>query len=277
MTNELTLKRTRGRPRSADTSKSASTVQALDRGLLLLRTLANADQATLTDLSQLTGMVPSTVHRLLITLQGQGLVDFDEERQFWGIGVEAFRIGSAFVRRTNVVAAGRPIMQSLMEATNETANLGITDDGDVVFISQVETREAIRAFFQPGTRGHMHASGIGKALMAHMPEAGVERIVARKGLPSFTHRTITTPEGLRADLKKTRERGWSVDDEERNVGMRCLAAPIFNAFGEPVAGVSISGPTSRLVDTRIEEFGPAVAKAAADITAAIGGVAPVTA
>jgi IclR family acetate operon transcriptional repressor len=160
-----------------------------------------------------------------------------------------------------------------MAATGETANLAIADGGQVVFISQVETHEPIRAFFRPGTRGPIHASGIGKALLAyHAPEA-VERIVRDQGLPAFTPQTITDPDRLLAELAAIRLRGWAVDDEERTEGMRCIAAPIFIEFREATAGVSISGPMVRMARAG-DDRGARVRAAADRITRAIGGTAP---
>ncbi len=264
-------KRTRGRPRSGE---SGAVVQALDRGMTLLRVLARNDRATLTEIALSAGMAPSTAHRMLTTMQRHGVVDFDETSQHWMVGVEAFRIGSSFMRRTNLAEAGRGVMHDLMEDSGETANMAIADDGDVVFISQVETNDPIRAFFRPGTRGHMHASGIGKALLAELSRGEVEAILSRKGLPSFTPKTLTSPDALFADLEATRARGWSHDDEERTLGMRCLAAAIFNEHREAVAGVSISGPVVRLPDARLAELGALVRRAAAAITEKVGGVLP---
>ncbi len=274
MPERTMIKRTRGRPRTAPGEKPLQTVQTLDRAFALLGALARADEATLTELALAAGMAPSTAHRLLMTMQRHGFVDFDETTQNWMIGVEAFRIGSSFVRRTSIVEAGRPIMRALMEATGETANMAIADAGDVVFVSQVETPQAIRAFFRQGTRGPMHASGIGKALLAQMDREDVERILQKKGLRAYTPNTITSSSALFADLERTRRRGWSIDDEERNIGMRCLAAPIFNEYGEAIAGISISGPTVRMSDETLGEFGPLVKRAAARVTEAIGGKPP---
>ncbi len=242
--------------------------------MALLVNLSKTDRATLTELSLTCGMAPSTAHRLLTTMEQHGVVTFDELTQNWMVGVETLRIGSSFVRRTGFVEAGRPLMRRLMETTNETANMAIQDDGDVVFISQIETHETIRAFFRPGSRGSMHASGIGKALLSELRTSDVSRILQKKGLPAFTQKTITSSDALFADLAITRDRGWSVDDEERSIGMRCIAAAIYNEFSEAIAGLSISGPTVRITNEKLGEFGPLVKATAAQITAAIGGVHP---
>jgi IclR family acetate operon transcriptional repressor len=236
--------------------------------------LARDDHATLTELALRTGTPASTAHRLLVTLQQARYVAHDEATGLWSIGVEAFRTGSAFIRRTNVVDAAREVMRALVSQTGETANLGVPDGGEVVFVSQVETSHPIRAMFGEGARSPMHASGIGKALLAAMPRAEAERRLQRIGLAEFTPKTLSSPRALFADLETTRARGWALDDEERNLGMRCVAAAIYNAHGEAVAGISISGPAARLQHDAVGEFGPVVRRAAEAVTEKIGGVAP---
>lgn len=267
-------KRPRGRPRSVDTDTKLSTVQALDRGLSLLRELAQIGSITLTDLAIRTDMPPSSTHRILFTLQKHGFVEFDETTQEWQVGIEAFRIGNTYLARTNLVEASRKILRGLMEDTGETANLGIADKGDVVFIDQIETHNPIRAFFRPGTRSHMHASGIGKSLLADMPHRDVEKTLKLKGQPEFTSKTLTSTKDLFTNLEETRKRGWSIDDEERYSGMRCVASNIYNTFGEAIAGISVSGPTVRFPDEVIAKLGPMVKRAAAEVTNAIGGKIP---
>lgn len=268
-------KRPRGRPRGSGSTPQGGTVQALDRGLILLSALARVGKGTLSDIADRAGMPPSSAYRLLMTMQAHGVVDFDETAQEWMIGVEAFRIGRAFVHRVSVVEAAREPMYQLMRETGETANLAIAESGTVVFMSQVESRNPIRAFFRPGTRGALHASGIGKALLAEMTVEDVAAIVKHHGLERFTPQTLTTPEALAADMEATRRRGWAYDDEERHRGMRCIAAPIFDTYGEAVAGVSVSGPTVRFPDADVARTAEHVRHAAETITDRIGGTQPV--
>jgi IclR family acetate operon transcriptional repressor len=271
---EAGLKRSRGRPRAFNPQPEQTTIQALDRALVILRTLAGGTGMSLSELAEASGQAPATVYRVLSTFQAHGMVEFQAGRQLWFVGQEAFRIGSAFLERTSLVEQARVVMRELMAATGETANLAIADGGQVVFISQVETHEPIRAFFRPGTRGPIHASGIGKALLAYKAPEAVARIVREQGLAAFTPQTITEPERLGAELAAIRARGWAVDEEERTEGMRCIAAPIFNEFREAVAGVSISGPTGRMARRGAGELGASVREAADRITRAIGGTAP---
>jgi IclR family acetate operon transcriptional repressor len=248
-------------------------VQALDRALDLLGRLATTPGRTLSDLAADAGLPVATVFRALATLQAHGMVESEEPGQFWHIGPGAFRIGSAFLRRTKVVERARQPMDQLMRDTGETANLGIESGDEVLFLAQVETTNAIRAFFPPGTLAPMHVSGIGKALLAWYPEEKVAGILARKGTPSFTSLSLSAS-SLRRDLMRTRERGFAIDDQERNDGMRCVAAPVFNAQGEPVAGLSVSGPAFRMGLSEATRFGSLVRAAADKVTAATGGLQP---
>ncbi len=266
--------RPRGRPRAFHDKTDQNRVQALDRGVALLSVLAAHPGLTLSDLADRAGQPVATVYRALVTLQGHGMVELEEPGQIWHIGSGAFRVGSAFLRRTKVVERARQPMDALMRATGETSNLGMESGDEVLFLSQVETHEAIRAFFPPGTKGPMHVSGIGKALLAFLPPERVTGIMARKGLDRFTPLSITDPGALMQDLARTRERGYSIDDQERAEGMRCIAAPIFNAHAEAVAGLSVSGPAFRIGLEDAGRIGALVVGAADRVTEATGGQRP---
>ncbi|MBN2906740.1 MAG: IclR family transcriptional regulator [Rhodobacteraceae bacterium] len=270
----MTQPRPRGRPRAFHDKTEQNTVRSLDRAMGLLRTLSETNGLTLSELAERTDQSAATVYRVLITLQGHEIVEFEEGAQRWHVGPGAFRVGSGFMRRTNVADRSRGAMQALMRATGETANLGVENRDEVLFLTQVETHEAIRAFFPPGTRSPMHVSGIGKALLAYYPQDRVTAIVADKGLAGFTTLSITSQASLARDLARTRERGFAIDDQERAEGMRCVAAPIFNAHGEPIAGLSVSGPAFRMALSDATRIGQEVRAAADLVTAAIGGVTP---
>lgn len=268
---ETVEKRQRGRPRSFNAPADATSVQALDRGLKILAVVADGDALSLSEVAARSGIAASTAYRMLTTLSAHGMVEFDGEAQLWSVGVETYRIGSAFLRRRKLVDRARAVMQALMESTGETSNLGVAEDDCVVFVSQVETHQAIRAFFRPGTRSPFHASGIGKAILAHLPPERVVAIIRKAGLEAYTQKTLADPTSLARDLLEARSRGYAIDDEERNEGMRCVAAAIFNEFGEPVAGISVSGPTVRVTPERATALGPLVREAAREVTRAIGG------
>ncbi|MGB3317364.1 MAG: HTH-type transcriptional regulator BhcR [Albidovulum sp.] len=265
--------RPRGRPKSFHDKTAENTIQSLDRALMILTAVSEAGGLTLSELAARTGQSAPTVYRVMTTFQTHSFAEMEEPGQLWHVGGGAFRVGSAFLRRTKVVERSRQVMDRLMRATGETANLGVEMRDQVLFLSQVETHETIRAFFPPGTLGPMHVSGIGKALLAWYPEDRITAIAA-KGLPCFTACSLGEVGALRTDLVATRARGYALDDEERAEGMRCVAAPVFNAHGEPVAGISVSGPAFRLTQDRTAEIGALVRKAADEVTEATGGRVP---
>jgi len=265
------VKRGRGRPKAWDDKAGQNTIKSLDRALEVLVQLGEMQGGTLSEIAGALDQSPATVYRVLTTLQGRGFADFDGQSQTWDIGPAAFLTGSHFLRRTSLVERARPIMRDLMEATGETANLGIERDGKVLFLGQVETHATIRAFFPPGTASAMHSSGIGKALLSRMDDKRQRQVLAASKLEQYTPHTLTDPEAMIADLNETKARGYAFDGEERNIGMRCIAAPVYDVFGEAIAGISVSGPTSRITDARIAELASPVIDAAARLTRAIGG------
>jgi IclR family transcriptional regulator, acetate operon repressor len=270
-----------GRPRSVRPTSFepqgaghlAGSVQALERGLNLLAIIAEADGLSLTSIAQRAGIAPSTAHRILNTLKAGGFVQDDDLGRYL-IGVQAFRTGSAFLRNRKMVDVGRSTMRHLMEASGETVNMAIENDGYVVFVSQIESHQSIRAFHRPGARGPMHASSLGKAMMASLTDDALSRRLHHVGMPRFTRHTIVDPDALLADLATVRKRGWSIDDQEQAEGLRCVGAAIYNEHSEVIGAISISGPTVRVTEERLGELGPMVKRAAREITERVGGKMP---
>jgi IclR family transcriptional regulator, acetate operon repressor len=269
-------RKARGRPRDWHDKTAQNTIKSLDRAIEVFEHLSEAQGKPLSVIAEEMGQSPATVYRVLVTLETRGLVEFDSVEQVWFIGARAFVIGARFLRRTSLVDRARPILRKLMEATGETANLGIEKEGDVLFLSQVETHANIRAFFPPGSLSPMHSSGIGKAVLAFMDDDRLTRVLDAAAFEAFTEHTITTAEDLRADLDQTRVRGFAIDNEEKNVGMRCIAAPVFDMNSEVVAGISVSGPISRVAQDQTDRLSRAVIDASRQLTQAIGGIAPVS-
>jgi IclR family acetate operon transcriptional repressor len=251
-----------------------ASVQVLDRALHLLEIVSSRDGALLTDIADVAGMAPSTTHRLLTSLASHGMVATEPETGQWTIGVKAFEIGNGFLRQRKLGAISRPFLTALMQESGETANLAIEDGGDVVFVSQVESHAPMRAFFRPGRRGPVHASGIGKAILSTWSDKEIAQLLHGRELAHFTDKTRDTLSALLKDIQEIRHRGWSVDDEEHTLGMRCVAAPIFNEYGETIAGISISGPSVRVSDQKLSTFGPIVRERADALTRAMGGKRP---
>ncbi|HUF45763.1 MAG TPA: IclR family transcriptional regulator C-terminal domain-containing protein [Aestuariivirgaceae bacterium] len=260
---------------SKESLRASGQVQSLSRALKLLNALSGYPQGlSLSEVAGYVGLPNSTAHRLLTTLQNQRYVRFDSERSAWLIGVQAFRVGSAFVRSRDLVTIARPYMRRLMEQSGETVNLAIADRGEVIYIAQVETQKMMRAIAGPGGRAAMHCSGVGKALLAAADPVTADKLMAGMELHRETAHTLIALQDLQRELDRIRAQGYAVDNEENGVGLRCVAAVIYDEHSSPLAGLSVSGPTARITEQRIPLLGQAVAGIAAEITAEIGGQRP---
>lgn len=275
------MPRTRGRaaPVAANVDAIAhehdGAVQSLLRAMALLEILSEDDEGyRLVDLAARAGLSTSTTHRLLTTLEQKQFAQFNRDTSLWFVGVRCFSIGSAFARRRNFAALALPLMRRLRDETGETVNLGLLDQGDVVFLTQVESRELMRAITRPGGRSPLPGTAMGQALLSAMGEGDVAEVLRRR-LPRRTPNAIARPTALHGVIAATRTRGYAIDDEENAVGLRCVAAPIFDEFRQPYAAISIAGPSVRVTLRRIEELGPQVVAAARAITQATGGLEPV--
>ena len=255
-----------------DAPEKGGTVQSIIRALSLLELLAEDDEGyRLTDLAERTGLSPSTVHRLLTTMEERRFVQFDASDGMWHVGRQSFSIGAAFVRRRNFVAQALPFLRRLRDDTRETVNLGVADEGEVVILTQVESREIMRAITRAGGRAPMASSGLGKAILATYSDNDLAAIIQRRGLRRMTPKSIIRGGQLRDALKCVRKQGYAVDDEEFAIGLRCIAAPIYDEHGEVLAAISASGPSTRIPDERLAALGRMVADAAGEITKALGG------
>jgi IclR family transcriptional regulator, acetate operon repressor len=247
-------------------------VQSVSRALTLLKVLAQHDEGSrVSDVARQTGLAVSTAHRLLTTLEVAGFAQFESDTALWHVGREAFAVGSAFGRRRNFVAPALPFLRRLRDATRETANLGLLDADQLVTVSQVESREIMRAISPPGGRVPVFCSGMGKAILATWPDADIAAFAARTGfhpLTSRSHRDLAT---AMAEIAEIRARGWALDDEEHVTGLRCVAAVVWSPQGEAACAISVSGLAARLTPERLPAIGRQVAQAAADLTQSLGG------
>jgi len=247
-------------------------VQSLTRGLNILEALAKAEAGiSLTEIAQRVDLPASTTHRLLSTLERLGYVHHAGDLGLWYVGLQAFTVGAGFLANRDFVAESHLYMRRLMEQSGETANLAILDGTEAVFIAQVQCREMMRILVKLGSRVPLHASGVGKAIFAALPDEQIDAILKVKGLPRITEHTIVAPETMWAALKVIRQRGYSFDDEEHAPGTRCVAATIYDEYAEPLGAISLAGPSSRLPDERIRHLGPIVAHTAEELTRKLGG------
>jgi len=264
-------RRTAGRPAGSGKSPSGHS-QSLVRGLNLLERLAaNPGGLGLSEVAEQADLAPSTTHRLLQALQSQGFIVQDSELGVWKIDVKTFRIGNSFLEARDFVGTSRPFLRRLTSLTGETANLGVRDGGTAVFLAQSESPQMMRMITRLGSRAPLHASGVGKALMAWLPNDEFERILDDQGLARLTDNTLHSPDALRESLAEVRRQGFACDREEHAIGLQCVAACIHDEHGTPIAAISVSGPKARIPEARLAELGALVRDTAAEITARLGG------
>lgn len=219
------------------------TVQSVHRALLLLELLAEAGSPLpISEVSHRSGLSLGTAHRLLGTLAARGYVRQDADRRYV-LGTALLPLGDAATRLLSSRAL--PFMAELAHTFGETVNLAILEDDHVVYVAQAPGRHRMRMFTQVGRRVLPHSTAVGKVLLAWHDEDQLRRVVRRLGLPERTPHTITSPAAFSAELARVRERGWAIDDEEEELGVRCLAAPV-GPGARAVAALSVSAPASRL-------------------------------
>ncbi|SDQ42467.1 IclR family transcriptional regulator [Quadrisphaera sp. DSM 44207] len=234
-------------------------VQSLDRALDLLERMSDAGgEVGLTELAEATGLPLPTIHRLLRTLVRRGYARQLPSRRY-ALGPQLVRLGEG--ASGAISAWARPALAQLADAVGETANLAVLDGDLVVYVAQAPSRHAMRMFTEVGRRVHPHCTGVGKALLARLPDDAVRALLARTGMPARTEATLADPEALLAELAATRERGWALDDGEQEVGVRCFAVALPD--GAVPAAVSVSGPAARVTRESAERVVPLLRATAA--------------
>ena len=268
------LPKSRVRPQRSTRALALGHAQALSRGLALLETLAATESgATLSVLAALQELPAPTAHRLLSALEQSGFVRQDVHG-VWTIGVRALRVGAAFLEQRNLGVEAAPFLARLMEDAGETANLAVVSEREAVFVAQVQCRELMRMSAKLGARAPLHASGVGKAMLAALDEDSAAALLGSTPLQRFTEHTITEREALRAELGMCRKRGYAIDDEEHALGLRCAGAAIHDENGLAFAALSLAGPTSRFTRERVASLGTLVRDTAYQVTLALGGQPP---
>lgn len=254
---------------NAATGESGTGVRTLERGLAVLAALAARRTATLTQLARDVNLSASTVSRLLDTLVQQGFAETGGDGAY-RVGPRAAQVGRAYDAHDALLAAAQPIMRALVDDLNESANLAALRGDTAVYVAQVEGRQLVRMFTQLGAAAPLHASGVGKALTAWRDDAAVSALLGPGPYPAFTPHSLTSLPAYRAELARVRAQGYALDDQERELGVRCVAAPIRDDSGQVVAALSVSAPTSRLTEAEMPRFVARVTQATGDLSRALG-------
>ena len=250
------------------TSDAPASVQSVDRALTILGILARLGEAGVTEIAGELGVHKSTAFRLVATLESHGMVEQNEERGKYRLGVGVLRLAGATTARLDVVQEARPICRKLAADSGETVNIAVLSDRSALYLDQVAGQSALQSHNWVGQHIPLHATSNGKVLLSGLSSEEIDNRLPR--LPSYTSETVTTKAKLRRELVEVREQGYAVAVDELEVGLTAIAAPIRNAHGDVIASLSVSGPTFRLGEQRVKELVVVVQDAADEVSRRLG-------
>jgi IclR family KDG regulon transcriptional repressor len=240
----------------------------------LLESLAKEKELGVTELGQLVGMHKSTVYRFLNSLKKIGYVCQNPSNEKYSLTLKLFELGSLVLGRMELWEQAQPILEQLAEQTHETIHLAVLDDGKLVYLGKIESTQALRVSMASriGQSAPMYCTGVGKLLLAYLPPEKVGEILGREKMQRFTDHTITDEAHLMNELEHIRQNKYAFDDEEHEVGVRCVAAPVHNQQGAVVAALSIAIPSVRLPNSEIPRYREYVISAANEISRRLGAL-----
>lgn len=229
-----------------NSDREKSSIQVFDRMMSLLDALAaTAEPASLKLLGQMTGLHPSTAHRILAALSSSGMVARDEGGNY-ALGIRLLELGNLVKSRISIREVALPFMQKLHEELGESVNLGIRHEDEIIYVERTSSgRSLVRVVYLVGGRAPLHLTSVGKLFLADDGAEEVSAYAKRTGLPGKTPHSLVTLPALELELKRIRLEQMALDNEEAEMGLRCVAAPIRDDAGQLVAGLSVSAPSDR--------------------------------
>ena len=251
--------------------KSPYQIQVLDRALAILNLLsAEGPDLSLGEISDKIELHKSTVHRLIMVLERHKLIERNSINGRYRLGLKLFELGTRAVSQLDLRERARPVLERLVLETSETVHLGILDEGEVLYLDKVEPARSVRMSSSVGRRNPVYCTAMGKAILAYLPESQVEAIVRKHGLRAMTANTITSFLDLKTELAAVRERGYAVDNEEIEEGVRCVGCVVRDFSGGSVAAISVSGPAFRISPEKARNLARPVIAAAAALSLQLG-------
>ncbi|KAA6464790.1 IclR family transcriptional regulator [Acidobacteria bacterium AB60] len=226
-------------------------VQALDRAFAVLDLLGESETPLgLAQVASALQLHKSTAHRFLMVLERHHMVERTVSGKF-RLGLRLFDFGNRAIEQYDLRDRAQPHLRRLVAETEETAHLCILEQARVIYIDKIEPARSVRMITRIGASNPVHCTSVGKAMLAFLPEDRAAEIIRRTRFERFTNRTIATADALKTEIEKTRRRGYAVDDEELEEGLRCIAVPVLDGQRQPVAAVSVSGPSFRVTAQKL--------------------------
>ncbi len=245
-------------------------VQSIERAIAIIKLFnENRLEMKLSDIAEELDLNKSTVHGIISTLKYHGIIDQDEETQKYRLGLYNMVLGEMVQKSLNIRNITTPIIDRVSAQLNETIHIATLEDNEVVYINKKESTQSMRIYTQIGARNPAHCTGVGKAMLAYNDLDTLKNTLPEK-LDSLTPYTITDKADLIKELIKIRQQEYSIDNEENSIGLTCVAAPIFDHKGVAKYGISISGPTVRMTEEKIQESIRVIKDAAEEISHKLG-------
>lgn len=246
-------------------------VQSIQRASDILNYIAHHNNdVKLADISHDLNINKSTIHGLLQTLVSCGLLSQNRDTNRYSLGLKVYELGKIFERDFSLTEIARPFMQELNERFEETIHLSIESNGEVLYIDRIKSNHSVRSASNIGGIDPLYATSAGKVMLAHMSQDYVEEYFRGRELRAYTPNTITDAAAIIGQLYTIRRQGYALDNEEVEIGLRCVSAPILNADGSILGAISISGPTTRLTDERFQDMSRALAGTCLAISRKLG-------
>ncbi len=250
-------------------------IKVLEKALAVLELFDEpGKELTVTEIGERLGIHKTTAFRIAAVLDGSNYLEKAPGSMRYRLGYKIFHLGSLVEGSAELKRRARPILEELKQECDETVHLVVLSKGEALYLDKIEGRKTVRVVSRVGMTLPAHCSGVGKVLLAHLPDEQVESIVQAKGLKRFTPNTITDRRALRAELLRIRERGYALDDEEIEIGLKCVATPIEDASGTVIGALSISGPAFRFEGKEAERLIAQALRAATRVSGAMKGAAP---
>lgn len=245
-------------------------VQAIDRAVMILNCFTNdRKELKLSDISDMLDLNKSTAHGIISTLKYHGLIDQDEDTQKYRLGLYLMTLGERVSNSLDIIEISNPIIKELCTKVDETVHLGTLDNMEVVYLDKTESHQSMRIVTTIGARIPAYCTGIGKAMLAYQDmEVLMEKLP--ENLKQYTPKTIPNRKALLEQLDEIRNVGYALDDEEHNIGLKCIAAPVFDYNGQAKYAISVSGPTVRMTDEKVQETIDIVLNIANEISNKLG-------
>jgi IclR family transcriptional regulator, KDG regulon repressor len=222
------------------------------------------------EITKATGLHKSTAYRLLEVMRRHHFVMLDATAGIYRVGIRLFELGAIALAGCGFDKYARPALEELAGRTGETAHVCVLHESEIVHIAKVESSFALRTAIPVGGRHPAYCTSVGKAILAYLPDEALAAYLGETELKPLTARTITSAAALRAQLRRIAEQGFAIDDEEKQDGVRGVAAPIRDYSGGVVAAITITGPASRITRSRLPEFAEQVMRAAENISLRLG-------